>query len=404
MTELLSRRQFIQNCVIAVGGTLLAGISARDFILGRKESGLSLGFRNDAPGNLWKWSREARFYTRAGALVRCELCPHECVLGENDRGFCRARVVKAGKLYTLDYGNPCAVHVDPIEKKPFYHFHPTMQILSLAAAGCNLRCVNCQNWQISQSKPEQTENQDLMPEQVVALCEEQRIPAIAFTYSEPIIYYEYVRDTAQLARSKGILNAIVTAGFINPAPLRELLKVMDAVTLDLKAFSEYSYRKITSARLAPILETIRIVKESGVWLELSNLVVPTLSDNLDEIRRFCGWIVDTVGPDVPLHFLRFHPQYLLATMPPTAIETLEDARAIALKSGIHHVYVGNAPGHTAEQTYCPGCHTVLIERDGFRVTAMNIKNGHCFQCGRSIAGVWDMLISSSTTLRQDRLP
>ena len=388
MNKPLSRRQFVRNCAIGAGGAVLACCAARDFILGRKQNGLSIGFRNDAPDTLWKWSREASFYTRSGALVRCQLCPHECILGDNDRGFCRARVVKAGKLYTLDYGNPCALHVDPIEKKPFYHFHPTMQILSLATAGCNLRCVNCQNWQISQSKPEHTENMDLMPERLVAMCEERRIPAIAYTYSEPIIFYEYVRDTARLARSKGILNAIVTAGFINPEPLLALLPVIDAVTLDVKAFSDFGYRKISSARLAPILETIRIIRESGVWLELSNLLVPTLSDKPAEIREFCKWIVATIGPDVPLHFLRFQPQYLLAAMPPTPVKTLENARAIAQEVGIHHVYVGNVPGHEAEQTYCPACHTVLIERDGFRVTAMRIKDGRCTHCAHPISGVW----------------
>ena len=388
MCKTLSRRQFVRNCAIGAGGTVLALNAARDFIAGRKQGGLSLGFRNDAPNELWKWSREASHYTRAGSLVRCVLCPHQCVLGENDRGFCRARVVKGGKLYTLDYGNPCALHIDPIEKKPFYHFHPTMPILSLAAAGCNLRCVNCQNWQISQFKPEQTENQDLMPDRVVALCEQRRIPSIAYTYSEPIIYYEYVYDTARIARSKGILNAIVTAGFINPGPLRELLTVIDAVTLDVKAFSDFFYRKISSARLDPVLETIRIVKESGVWLELSNLVVPTLSDDLDDIRKFCGWIVGTIGPDVPLHFLRFHPQYLLTAMPPTSVEKLEAARTVALAAGIHHVYVGNVPGHASECTTCPDCGAVLIERAGFSVSAVRLKEGRCFKCERQIAGVW----------------
>jgi pyruvate formate lyase activating enzyme len=384
----LSRRRFIRNCAIGVGGAVLGFDAFRDFALGRKQSGLSMGFRNDAPAELWKWSREARFYTSTGSLVHCRLCPHQCILGENDRGFCRARVVKGGKLHTLDYGNPCAVHLDPIEKKPFYHFHPTMPILSLATAGCNLRCINCQNWPISQSKPEQTDNEDLMPEQLVALCQEKKIPALAYTYSEPIIYYEYVYDTARLARSKGILNAIVTAGFINPEPLRELLKVIDAVTLDLKAFNEFSYRKITSARLAPVLETIRIIKESGVWLELSNLIVPTLSDDLDDVRRFSNWIVQTIGPDVPLHFLRFHPQYKLLAMPPTATETLEAAREVALKDGVHHVYLGNVPGHAAEHTYCPGCREMLIQRDGFQVTAKRLKDGRCIKCGRPIAGVW----------------
>jgi pyruvate formate lyase activating enzyme len=388
MPEKLTRRQFVRNCAIGAGGTVLAASAVRDFVLGDKPDGFSLGFRNDAPDTLWRWSCEARYYRRQGSLVKCMLCPHECVLGENDRGFCRARVVKGGKLYTLDYGNPCAVHLDPIEKKPFYHFHPTLPILSLAAAGCNLRCVNCQNWQISQFKPEQTENQDLMPDRLVALCEERKIPAIAYTYSEPIIYYEYVRDTAALARSKGILNAIVTAGFINPDPLRELLKVIDAVTLDIKAFSDYAYRKISSARLAPVLETIRIVKESGVWLELSNLVVPTLSDDLGDIRQLCRWIVDTVGPDVPMHFLRFHPQYRLTALAPTPSETLAAARAVALECGIHHVYVGNLPGRASEHTYCPGCHFTLVERQGFRVTADRLDDGRCSRCGRPVAGIW----------------
>lgn len=385
--ERVSRRLFVRQAVIGAGSALLGLKALDDFLLHPGQTGFSIGFRNDAPARLWRWSREADFYERRGKLVRCLLCPHLCILGENDRGFCRTRVVKNGKLYTIAYGNPCSVHLDPIEKKPLYHFLPTMPILSLATAGCNLRCLNCQNWEISQKRPEETENGDLMPEQLVSATRQRRIQAIAYTYSEPIVYYEYVADSAAIAHRANIRNVLVTAGYITEEPLRVLLRSVDAVTLDLKAFSRRIYRKLSRGRLDPVLLAARVIREEGVWLELSNLLVPGVSDDMDDVSNLCRWIAREVGKDVPFHFLRFHPDYRLRTLPPTPVRTLEEARQRALEAGLKFVYVGNVPDHEAENTYCPRDGRLLIERRGYLVTQNNLTDGHC-TCGEKIPGVW----------------
>jgi pyruvate formate lyase activating enzyme len=382
-----SRRDFLKDCLI---GSTIAGIgylSVNDFILGHSTGKLKIGFTGDAPQTLWKWSKEAEHYERAGGMVRCNLCPHNCMLREMDRSFCRVRVVKNNKLYTIVYGNPCAVHIDPIEKKPLYHFLPETMIFSLATAGCNLRCLNCQNWDISQRKPEETLNFDIMPEQVVKIAQQNNTPSIAYTYSEPIIYYEYVKDTARIAKEQGIKNVLVTAGFINEKPLRELLKFIDAVTLDLKAFSNAFYKKITSALLEPVLKTIMTIKEEGVWLELSNLVVPTLSDSSEDIFKFCEWIVREIDSDQPLHFLRFYPAHKLQYLYPTPVGTLESAYKSAKSAGLKYVYIGNVPGHPAQNTYCPRCGKLLIEREGYIIKNYLIKENRC-ECGEKIPGVW----------------
>ncbi|RMD83570.1 MAG: AmmeMemoRadiSam system radical SAM enzyme [Candidatus Dadabacteria bacterium] len=383
----MSRRLFVRRALIGTGAAILGLHALDEFYLHPGRTGFSIGFRNDAPEHLWRFSREALWYERRGELVRCILCPHECILGDNDRGFCRTRVVKEGSLYTIAYGNPCAVHVDPIEKKPLFHYLPTAPILSIATAGCNLRCLNCQNWQISQARPEDTRNADLMPERLVETAERHRIPAIAYTYSEPLVAYEYVRDSAQLARSHGIRNVLVTAGYINENPLRELLRHTDAVTLDVKAFSGRIYRKLSGGRLEPVLKAIQIIREQGVWLELSTLLVTGISDDLDDIERLCAWIAGNVGPDVPLHFLRFHPDYRLRRLPPTPVETLEKARERARRAGLRFVYVGNVPGHEGENTYCPRDGRLLIERRGYLVLRNELVDGRC-PCGEPIAGVW----------------
>ncbi len=385
--ENLSRRLFVRQALVGTGAALVGLKVLDEFFLHPGQSGFSIGFRNDAPETLWRWSRKADFFERSGRLVRCLLCPHLCILGENDRGFCRTRVVKNGELYTVAYGNPCSVHVDPIEKKPLFHFHPTMPILSLAIAGCNLRCLNCQNWEISQKRPEDTRNGDLMPEKLVTLTHERGIPAIAYTYSEPIVFYEYVADSARLARGADIRNVIVTAGYISEKPLRSLLQTIDAVTLDLKAFSRRIYRKLASGRLDPVLEAIRIIREEGVWLELSNLLVTGVSDDMDDVSRLCRWIAREAGEEIPFHFLRFHPDYRLKTLPPTPLRTLEEARSRAHDAGLKFVYLGNVPNHEAENTYCPRDGRLLIERRGYLVLKNNMVNGRC-QCGEQIPGVW----------------
>jgi len=368
-------------------GAALAGYAFHDFILAGKNEGLRVGFRNDAPAALWKWSRPADWYEPSGRLLRCTLCPHNCILGENDRGFCRTRVVKDGKLHTLAYGNPCAVHLDPMEKKPLYHFLPGKPILSMATAGCNLRCLNCQNWEISQARPEDVANQDLMPTQVVELTADRHIPAIAYTYSEPIIYYEYVKDCARLARERSIRNVLVTAGYIHEKPLRELCRVVDAANVDLKGFSDYFYRKVTAATLAPVMQALQVMQQEGVWLEVTRLMVPTLSDDMDDMRAMCDWHVQTLGPGTPLHISRFHPQYKLKNLPPTPVETMNRAYEIARAAGLHFVYVGNLPGSSHQDTICPACDTRVIERRGYTILKNILIENRC-PCGEKIPGVW----------------
>jgi pyruvate formate lyase activating enzyme len=324
----------------------------------------------------------------SGTYVQCNLCPHRCVIADGERGDCRVRENRGGRLYSMVYGNPCAVHVDPIEKKPFYHYLPTAAAFSLATAGCNLRCLYCQNWTISQVSPEQTDNADLPPEAVVRYAQQYEAPVIAYTYSEPTIFYEYMLATAQLAREAGLRNVVISAGFINPDPLRELCAAVDAIKIDLKGYDEDFYREVCGGELGPVLEAIRVVCESGIHLEVVNLVVPTLNDSLDQLRALSRWLAQDLSPDVPLHFSRFHPQYKLTNLPPTPVETLERAREIALEEGVRFVYVGNVPAHAGNHTYCPVCGETLIVRQGFAVVEYHLDGGSCPTCGEPIPGVW----------------
>lgn len=335
-----------------------------------------------------------------GKYVRCNLCPHHCTLAEGERGRCRVRENRGGRLYTLVYGNPCAIHVDPIEKKPFYHFLPGTTAFSLATAGCNLRCRYCQNYTISQSPPEDTRNYDAPPAAVVEATLRSGAPTVAYTYSEPIVFYEYVLDTARLARRAGLANVVISAGYINQEPLRELCRAVDAIKIDLKGYNEEFYRNICSGTLSPVLETIHTIRKMGTHLEIVNLVVPTLNDNLDELRALARWVLDNLGPDVPLHFSRFYPNYRLMNLPPTPVETLEAARNAALEVGLHYVYIGNVPGHAGSHTYCPNCGRIVIKRAGMATVEMHIVDGRCAYCHTPIAGVWSMAdqVSRGTTL------
>ena len=323
-----------------------------------------------------------------GRYVRCDLCPHRCVLAEGERGLCRVRENRGGKLYTFVYGNPCAIHVDPIEKKPFYHFLPGTVALSLATAGCNLRCQYCQNHTISQHTPEQTQNYDAPPLAIVEATRQQGAPSIAYTYSEPMIFYEYMLDTARLARRAGLRNTVISAGYVNPDPLRELCQAVDAIKIDLKGNNPDFYREVCGGTLEPVLDTIRIIQEMGVWLEIVNLVVPTLNDDTDELRALIHWLVENLGPDVPLHFSRFQPNYQLTNLPPTPVETLEEARRLALTAGLHYVYLGNVPGHEGNHTYCPACGQMIVRRSGMATQSMHIVEGRCGFCSEAIPGVW----------------
>jgi pyruvate formate lyase activating enzyme len=323
-----------------------------------------------------------------GRYVRCGLCPHRCVLAEGERGNCRVRENRGGKLYTFVYGNPCAVHVDPIEKKPFFHFLPGTTAFSLATAGCSLRCQYCQNYAISQEPPEETQNYDAPPAAIVEASAQQRALTIAYTYSEPMVFYEYMLDTARLARRTGLRNAVISAGYVNSEPLRELCRTVDAIKIDLKGNNEDFYRQVCGGTLQPVLEAIRTIHEMGVWLEIVNLVVPTLNDDIEELRALAEWVMETLGPDVPLHFSRFHPEYQLLNLPPTPIETLEKARQTALDVGLHYVYLGNVPGHEGNHTYCPSCGEMIIQRSGMATAALDVVDGACGHCRTQIPGVW----------------
>jgi pyruvate formate lyase activating enzyme len=301
---------------------------------------------------------------------------------------CRSRVNLEGRLYTLAYGNPCAVHIDPIEKKPLYHFRPKTRSFSLAAAGCNFRCLNCQNWEISQAKPHEVQHQELFPEHAVASARTGGADSIAYTYSEPITFFEYMLDTARLARSAGLRNLLISNGYINREPLIELCRVIDAANINLKAFSDAVYRKLNGGRLEPVLATLKTLHQEGVHLEITNLVVPTYVDDEDLVRRMCAWILKELGPDHPLHFLRFQPLYKLDRLPPTPVSTLARFREIALAEGIRYAYVGNVPQHEGNHTYCHQCRRLLIARSGYFIREIHLNGQRCEYCGASIPGVW----------------
>jgi pyruvate formate lyase activating enzyme len=335
-----------------------------------------------------KWTREALFYTTTPKGIRCLICPNECDIKEGETGDCHNRLSKKGKLYTIAYGNPCAVHIDPIEKKPLLHFLPGSQAFSIATAGCNLACLNCQNWTISQKSPEETQNYDLLPDKLVATCLSNQCQSIAYTYSEPITFYEYTYDSAQLAHREGIRNVMVSAGYINRDPLLKICKVIDAANIDLKSFSEDIYLKLNAGKLQPVLDTLITMKNEGVWLEITNLVVPSWTDDLDMIKKMCGWLAQNGFEETPLHFSRFHPMYKLTQLPPTPVNILKSAREIAFKEGLKHVYIGNVPGLGAENTFCSHCKKLVIERRGYQILQNHVISGKCEYCGSHVAGVW----------------
>jgi len=321
--------------------------------------------------------------------VHCGLCPRSCVIAEGQRGFCTVRINRSGTLYTLGYGNPVAVHIDPIEKKPFFHVLPGTKAYSIAVAGCNMRCLFCQNWQISQSRTDEVTAYDMPPEAVIEGAKRAGCPFIVYTYTEPTVFFEYMLDICKLARKNGIRNGMHTCGYINQEPLKELLHYMDAVNVDLKSFNPGFYKKMGSmADMASVLKTIKTVKDEGVWLELTNLVIPGQNDNPKEIRKMCEWIKENLGSEVPLHFSRFMPSFKLQNLPPTPVEKLEEAYKIAKDVGLKYVYIGNIPGHAFENTYCPNCKRIVVARIGYEILENNISGGKCKSCGRKIAGIW----------------
>lgn len=331
----------------------------------------------------------AMFQEETARGIMCRICPNECVLKESEISKCNNRRVKNSKLYTMAFGNPCSANIDPIEKKPLYHFFPGSRAYSIATAGCNLVCLNCQNWTISQTSPDKTKNYDLMPERVVEEAVKNSCRSIAYTYSEPVTFYEYTYETALLARKAGIKNVVKSNGYINPEPLKKLCSVIDAANIDLKAFNESTYLKLTGGKLQPVLDALKVYREMGVWLEITNLIVPTWSDKMEEIRKMCIWLSDNGFRNTPLHFSRFYPIHKLEQLPPTPVEILRNAAKIANEEGLKYVYIGNVPGNEMSDTRCPSCSSILIMRQGYRIVQNNITAGKCNKCGKVVDGVWN---------------
>jgi pyruvate formate lyase activating enzyme len=336
-----------------------------------------------------KWTRLARYQEKlTDNVVSCHLCPHNCIIHDGKYGICQTRINYKGELYSIAYGNPCSVSIDPIEKKPLFHFFPGTKIYSLATAGCNFRCLNCQNWQISQTRPKSHGHYELLPEEAVQDAISQETESIAFTYTEPTVFYEYLYDTAKAAHEKGLKTVIVSNGFINEKPLLDLCPSLDAANIDLKCFDDLVYHKLTGGRLQPVLDTLKTLKDNGVWLEITNLLVPGYSDSPDMILAMCDWLVENGFEDTPLHFSRFFPTYKLSQLPPTAENGLINAKEIAEKKGMKYVYIGNIPSLNGENTYCPTCKQMLAERNGYVVIRNLIHDGLCSLCGEHVAGVW----------------
>jgi pyruvate formate lyase activating enzyme len=372
-------------------------VRRRTFIRGAAGAGLALGAGLSpvrrlpaALGAGQNLSRvEARYYVKLpDREVECRLCPRFCRLGDKERGYCGVRENIGGTYYTLVYGKVCSLNVDPIEKKPFFHVLPGSSALSLAAAGCNVNCRFCQNWEISQVRPEQIDHFDLSPEAAAAKAKDMGCASIAYTYTEPTVFFESMYDTAVRAGRRGVRSVVVTGGHINPEPLADLLDVVDAVKVDLKGFSQEFYKEYVRGDLKPVLETIKAVARSKVWLEIVYLVIPTLNDRMDLIREMAKWVKGEAGDHVPVHFSRFMPMYLVKNLPPTPVSTLEAARDVARGEGLRYVYIGNVPGHEGETTFCPGCGQAAVRRVGYRVEAVKLKRGRCDKCGTTIPGIW----------------
>jgi pyruvate formate lyase activating enzyme len=320
--------------------------------------------------------------------VQCELCPKSCVIEPGQSGDCRVRINIDGVLRTVVYGFPCSMHIDPVEKKPLFHFLPGTNIFSTATVGCNLHCKNCQNWEISQCNPEDSTASMYGPEQVIELAQRYLCPSVAYTYTDPVVYYEYTLETAKLAKNKNIRNVLVTAGYINEQPWRRLLEYVDAANIDLKGITDEFYRRVCSATLKPVQNALVIAKASGIIVEVTNLVIPTLNDKPEEIRQLSHWIKENLGSDTPLHFSGFYPRYQMVHLPQTSLKTLETARDIAKYEGLEYVYIGNVQSKEGENTYCPGCGKLLIERKIYTILRNELKDGTCPDCGRKIYGVW----------------
>ena len=333
---------------------------------------------------------ETKYYTKLkDKKIRCGTCFRKCVVEPDKRGFCRARINIDGSYYSLTYGRPSALQIDPVEKEPSYHLLPGMSILCLGTACCTNRCKFCHNWHLSQSDIYDIGYWEVSPEGIVMTAKSNRCLGLSFTYNEPTVFFEFMYDVMRAGKKEGLKLLFHTNGGIAPEPLADILTVTDAVTIDLKGFTETFYKNVSSSKLSPVLETLKRVKAANVHLEIVNLVIPSLNDNMEDIERMCHFIKRELDDTTPLHFTRFFPSYKLRNLPPTPVSTLEKAREIAAeKVGLKFVYIGNVPGHKFNSTFCPHCGKVIIKRRHFEVWSNKMKNGRCSYCNLEIPGVW----------------
>jgi len=333
--------------------------------------------------------KEAQFYKKfADGRVKCFLCAHNCIISDGRRGICGVRENRNGVLFTLVYGKLISVNADPIEKKPLFHFLPGSRSLSIATAGCNFRCAHCQNYDISQY---QHKNRDIPgrvidPESVVSAAGESSCESISYTYTEPTIFMEYALDCARLASERGIRNVFVSNGYTGPEAVEAIAPYLDANNIDLKGDDRF-YRELCGARQGPVLDTIRMMKKLGIWVEITTLIIPGHNDSDETLKMIIDFIL-SIDPSIPWHVSKFYPTYKLLDSPPTPVSTLRKARETALNMGLKYVYEGNVPGEGGENTYCPGCGHLLIERVGYNIVSMDLHAGRCPACGSPIEGVW----------------
>ncbi|MCX6650238.1 MAG: AmmeMemoRadiSam system radical SAM enzyme [Methanomassiliicoccales archaeon] len=332
--------------------------------------------------------KEALFWDREGEVIRCRLCPHSCLVSNGKKGICRVRENRGGKLYALSYGQVSSMHLDPLEKKPLFHFKPGKPVLSFGGISCNLRCQHCQNFTIAQVGLDELSLHFVPPKDIPRLCRQHDSEGVAWTYNEPTIWHEYVMDASRLCKEEGLFTVSVTNGYIQEEPLRSLKGLIDAMNIDVKGFTETFYHSVCQGQLAPVLKACETAKEMGVHVELTYLIIPTKNDRQEEIEGFCQWVRDSMGVETPVHFSRFHPDYKLGDLPHTPCSTMEMALNAGKAKGLEYVYVGNMTSEKGENTYCPGCGSLLIKRTGFEAKAVGVKNGLCEKCRRRTDIIW----------------
>ena len=333
--------------------------------------------------------RPAAWFESAGnGRLRCGLCPWQCELADGQTGRCRVRRNHHGRGETLAHSNPVLVQEEPLERLPFFHVLPGSRTLALSTAGCNLHCKFCEVWDMALVEPHEIHAYDMPPAQAIEQARMARLPSISYAFGEPVVFYEYMLEIAEKARAEGLLNLLHTAAFIQPEPLDELIDRVDAVNVDLKAFDPDFYRDLVGGEMQPVLDALLRFREAGRHIEITNVLIPTMNDDLDSIGRMCRWIRDELGADTPLHFARFYPLYKLTNLPQTPVSTLDRAREVAMDSGLNYVYISRVTGHEGENTFCPNCREKVISRLGFIVDRVDIDDGHCRHCNHPIPGHW----------------